>query len=419
MVASLFRDTKGFIVSCRNQDVGFYLVCAYIVFSYVRPQAIYPALNFLPWTQLCILFGLAVATFRREIKFGSAGFSLLMFVIVIWLSSLFSQNSEYSFSKLDVILVFFAEVIFFISCIKTGRQLQLILGVFFLGMLKMSLFGAKTWVLRGFGFTKWGIAGPAGFFSNSGEFSLLMAMVFVLSIGFLIGIGKHKSYLLVLPITAIMTVLGASSRGSQLAIIFGVLFMLYCYKKFSFKYLLILGLVFYGAISLMPQEQIDRFRNMGSDSTSQSRMKYWSAGWDMMKEYPWLGVGYFGFAQHYHAYYKKTDPDDYLSNRMEVSHNSFVEVGSTTGFTGLAVYLIILGLIWRYSDLTLRNSKNGEGRVWLADFAIGIKSALIVYVFGSSFMSVAFYPYIYLMLMFSFVAYRASKLPNSYSESSD
>ncbi|WP_158269261.1 O-antigen ligase, partial [Saccharospirillum sp. MSK14-1] len=150
----------------------------------------------------------------------------------------------------------------------------------------MSLFGARTWVGRGFGFTKWGIAGPSGFFANSGEFSLLMAIVAVMSIGFLIGFNKQKSIYILLPITATMTVLGASSRGSQIAIIIGLIYLVILYRMVNFKYLITFAFVGYVGISLMPEEQVSRFRDMGSDNTSQSRLDYWEAGWDMMKDYP-------------------------------------------------------------------------------------------------------------------------------------
>ncbi len=323
-------------------------------------------------------------------------------MVVAYVSIFLSQYPEISLSKQDVIYIWFLEVLFFVNCVKNRTQFFIILVLFFLAMFKMSFFGARTWVSRGFGFTKWGIAGPSGFFANSGEFSLLMAMVAVLAIGFLIGTGKYKTWYALLPITATMTVMGASSRGGQLALIAGLLYLALRYKKISLKYIIVFSTVGYLAFNLMPEEQLERFRGIGVDNTSQSRLDYWAGGWDMMKDYPAFGVGYYGFPEHYSRNYKIVDPDSFLSNRMEVAHNSFIEVGSTMGFIGLACYLGLLGYVIHCSRYIQRRVNVKQcNKDWLKDFSIGMQSAVVVYVVGSSFMSVAFYPYIYLLLMFA------------------
>ncbi len=69
-------------------------------------------------------------------------------------------------------------VIYFlvINIVTTEARFLLFLAVFLLCSFKLSLFGAKTWTLRGFAFTKWGLQGPPGYFENSGEFAIQMLM---------------------------------------------------------------------------------------------------------------------------------------------------------------------------------------------------------------------------------------------------
>lgn len=400
---SLISDLKSYFNDLKKQDLPFYFACGYIVFSYLRPQAIYPVIDILPWTQLCIVLGLTTSVINRQFRFGSANVLMLFFFFAVHLSIFFSLYPEISKAKSDVVLIWLVEVLFFVNCIKNSQQLKLVLILFFLVIFKMSFFGARTWVSRGFGFTKWGIAGPTGFFANSGEFSLLMAMVAVLSIGFLVGFNKHKSLYVLLPITAIMTVMGASSRGSQLAIVVGLFYLAVAYRKISVKYFLVFFILGFLGYNLLPDEQLERFRSMGSDNTSQSRLEYWEAGLDMMKEYPWLGIGYYSFPEHYYRNYKIVDPNSYLSQRKEVAHNSYIEIGSTMGVIGLMSYLSLLGAVYLSSKSIRKKAKRMDNKPWQTHLAIGLQASLLVYMVGSTFMSVAFYPFIYLLLMFAYL----------------
>ncbi len=67
-MTSVLSDFKNYLKSMKGQDIPFYMGCAYIVFTYVRPQAIYPMLDILPWTQLSILIGLSFSKKGLQIR---------------------------------------------------------------------------------------------------------------------------------------------------------------------------------------------------------------------------------------------------------------------------------------------------------------------------------------------------------------
>ena len=379
----------------------------YLVFSYLRPQAIYPALDLLPWTQLTMVLGVVYLVVKKQLKIQAVHIMLATFFLIIFLSSIFSTYPDISMNKLDVGYIWLLEVLFFTNCIKNLHQFKLIIILFFIILFKMSLHGAKTWAFRGFAFTKWGLAGPSGFFANSGEFSLLMAILAVLSLAFLLSHKEkiNKLYYL-LPITAIMSVLGSSSRGGQLAMVVGLSIVLVVVAKIKFKNICIVLIAGYIGFSLLPEQQKERFYSMGEDSTSQNRLEYWSAGLDMMQRHPILGVGHYGFSEYYSDYYAPyqiTSRNSFYANRKEVSHNSFIEVGSTLGYTGLVCYLGIIILFFHQNRMVRALLKGREvvQQSWVHGFSIGIGASMAVYIVGSLFMSVAFYPYIYLLLMFS------------------
>ena len=395
MIKEIRGDIAAFINAYKGQDIIFYFGCAYIIFTYLRPHLISPQLNFLPWLQLTILGGLGLMAFKNQLRFTGTHALVFLFAILAGISALNSYYPDISIKNIDIPFIWAIEVLFLSNCVSNLKQLKLLMALLFLALFKMSLFGAKTWALRGFGFAGWGIQGPPGYFNNSGEFSLLMAMAAVMSIPFLIGLGLKRRYLWLLPITAVMTVLGASSRGGQLALVIGLLYLLIAYKKIRIKNLVYTALAGWLIMTILPEEQKARFSTMGDDGSSVTRMNYWHAGIDMAKETPWTGVGYNAFPKYYQDYYKVSG-EGYLANRSEVSHNSMVQVVSTLGIPALLVYLMIhIRIFYNIpKKLLLPGTDNNP---LLLSIRCSLRAGVITYFIGAFFMSVAFYPYLYLL----------------------
>ncbi len=402
---AVINDLKCYLSECKQQNFAFFSVVAYLIFSYLRPQVIYPFLNIIPWTEISIIAGLIYIIAKGKIRLQTTHFLLLIFALVITASAFQSQYPDVSIKKLNVIYIWLVEVIFFTNCIYTIRQYYLVTITLFIILFKMSLFGARTWVERGFGFRGWGIAGPDGFFANSGEFSLLMAILAILSIAFIFALPSKRKIYYLLPITAIMTVLGASSRGGQLALAVGLLLFVMLIVKLRPKNIFIFLLMSFLVITLLPDKQKERFSSMGEDDTSVSRILYWEKGFDMMNKYSLLGVGFYAFPPYFHDHYSNSIYSSAsVFKREEVAHNSFIEVGAGIGYLGLACYLWIIFHCYRLNKRTQKMLLNLDREIsfsWATKYAVGINISLITYLIGSFFMSVAFYPYIFILLMLS------------------
>jgi len=407
MIKQIFTDIRDFFAAYKGQDVIFYFGCAYIIFTYLRPQLIYPLFNFLPWLQVTILGGLALMLTKKQFYFTWTNALVFLLALLVWISALTSYYPDVSMQKVDIPLIWAIEALFISNCVRNPKQLKLLMALLFLCLFKMSLFGAKVWISRGFGFAAWGIQGPPGYFQNSGEFSLLMAMTAVMSIPFLIGLGLQRRYLWLLPVTSVMTVLGASSRGGQLALVIGLLYLLIVYKKIRIKNLLYAVLLGWLIITIIPEEQKSRLSSMGDDDTSVSRLNYWSAGIDMAMDNPWIGIGHNAFPDYYNDYYREGG-SGYLSNRKEVSHNSLIQVMSTLGFPALFIYLLLhKRILHAIPNKLLKN--DDEFSPLLRNMAYSLRAGLITFFVGALFMSVAFYPYLYLLCGLSVALVRVSK----------
>src|SRR5690625_7277462 len=85
-----------------------------------------------------------------------------------------------------------------------------------------------------------------------------MAIFAVMSFTFIYGHkNAHKLYYLV-PLTAVMTVLGASSRGGQLALAVGIVLLMVAMGKLRFKNIVFFGLLGVADIALLPEEPKER-----------------------------------------------------------------------------------------------------------------------------------------------------------------
>lgn len=397
MTKRIIDDLKYFYGEFNHLKFGAKMVALYLVLSYMRPQAIIPALDFLPWTQLAILAGLSWAISQNNLRLDKSFSSTLFFALICTLSAFSSEYADYSTSKLNTIFTWLVEIVFFVSCIRTKREFHFNLILLFIIFFKITLFGARTWAQRGFAFKDYGIAGPPGFFANSGELSLIVAMITIWSATYLYS-RKAPLVYYILPLTGVMTVLAASSRGGQLALLAGFVWFFLISGKLKLKYIILFSFALFLSFHFLPEKQKERFTSAGEDSTSTSRLLYWGKGLEMANKHPWLGVGYYSFPLYFHDYYSSELPEEMAwSKRKEVAHNSFIEVLSGTGYIGLILYLYLHFLIYlnsrRYGKLVkLQNPA-------YSPFAKGLSAGLICYIVGSFFMSVAFYPYVYLMLM--------------------
>ncbi len=386
---------------------AFWMSCAYLVFEYIRPQAIWSIFDIYPyWGRTLIFLALLGWLFDPKCRFiwNKITTGIFVFLILIILSSFNAywpaESWKYFMDYFNWVVVYFILT----QTITTRQRFFILLLIFFLASFKLSFFGAKTWTLRGFAFTSWGLMGPQGYFQNSGELAIQMVVFAPIATFFIIGI---KSYLKIwqvrllylMPITAAMTVLGTSSRGGQLALMVQLILSILI-TKYRIRTLIVIGLV--GAIGyqLLPQEQKVRFEEAGSDDTSVQRLLYWQHGWQMIKDHPFLGIGYFNFP----PYYTLHHADDLVGmtvsrGKAELPHNIFIQVGTDTGFTGLAVFLALIAA----GLLTMR--KIGKeaaqyGDTFVESLTKGVNLALLGYVIAGQFVTVAYYPFLWIHLVF-------------------
>ena len=310
----------------KQEHISFWALTIYFFFEYVRPQSIYPVIDFLPWAQLSLLTALFAALSYRSVKWVSCveNKHLVFFFIIVVLSSVFAFKPIMSWQAKTEIINWVLVYFLVINILNTEKRFYIFLLGYLLFSFKMSQHGFFVWADRGFSFTEWGLIGAAGWFQNSGEYAIQMLIFGSMSAAFVLALkekwGRYKKWFFYfMPFTAFMVVLGASSRGSQLGLLaIGLLLMIRL--KAGFKIFVTLIVLMILAYFLLPEEQIQRFTEIGDDKTSLTRFAYWAYGWEVVKDYPLFGVGYNNWLSY--AYYAV--PDGIAYDRIQLPHNIYI-----------------------------------------------------------------------------------------------
>jgi putative inorganic carbon (HCO3(-)) transporter len=392
---------RAFFGILRNEHFSFWMICGYFIIEYVRPQSILPVTNILPWAQVFLILasiGLVLDPQRSWVR-DSTNVWMTLFLVVIIASSVTATYPSISWAHYFDFLGWYVIYFLMINTVTSSKRFAILIALFVLASFKLAFFGARTWAFRGFSFTTWGLMGPSGYFENSGELAIQMLMFSPIAYEIALFVRRRVSrikywVLLLFPVTGAMTVMGTSSRGGQIGLVYQVYHTLLRGRLSLRTTVLVAALVAVGYWAL-PYEQKARFTSVGSDRTSQQRILYWRHGMEMIKEHPLLGVGFFNFQRYYETHYRQ----DMLYPTAQLPHNIFIQVGTDAGTSGLLIYCMIL---YRNLKCAREISKLSPGADSTSKFARGVArglaTALIGFIIAGQFVSVVYYPFLWINL---------------------
>ena len=391
----------------KREDALFLLICLYLFFEYVRPQTLYPILDIMPYTQIVLLLTLAIALIKGNlfVTKNPANHLLIAFFLIIVISSAFAFDPGHSFSMIPDFVAWMIIYFLIINIVNTEKRFLVFMLSFLLYSFKMSQHSFRGWASHGFGFSDWGTGGGPGWFHNSGEFGIQMCVFLPLAACFFWALKEHwplwkKALFALLPITAMTGMISSSSRGALLG---GVAVMLFFLLKSKYKIkgtialLLILGAVYLA----IPEEQKMRFQQAGDDQTSIARIERWEKGLEMARRYPLLGVGY--------KNWEIADRRLFFGGGA-YCHNIFVECMSELGYSGLAVFIlmIVYTFINNHGTRKIAIEQLG-GNKFISYMAHGLDGALVGYLVSGFFVTVLYYPYFWINLAMTVALNQAAK----------
>jgi O-antigen ligase len=377
-----------------RQPPSFWLVSFYLFIEYVRPQQVWRTLDVLPWGQFAILGTLAALFIEGRVpRFRTAlSWLYLAFIGIVLASSVMAVNPEDSWEMIQVPISWFLVFLLITNIVNNERRFLVFMGFFLLWSFKMSQHGFRSWLETGFGFRDWGATGAPGWFHNSGEFGIQMCVFFPLTLAFFVALFQFwdkwlRGAFLLLPMTAVASMIASSSRG---ALVGGAAVVAWLIGRSRFRArAAIYGTLLVATVIIMvPQEQKERFLASGEDRDSVERLRRWENGIEIANEYPVLGIGFNNWLR-------------YHENRYGggLSHNIFIEAWSEMGYVGLFSFLsLIVGTFWVNRGTRRIGRSLGEHGRLIYQMGHGLDGALVGYLASGFFVTVLHYPYFWINL---------------------
>ena len=396
---SLMGIWRGF----RQEHAAFVVTCIYLIFEYNRLHMVYPAIDIIPWGKALLFLAifLAFSDKTSNVPPAAAVRPMAAFSVCVLLSMAFALSPSIAAKEWVMFFGWLFVVLLLTSVVNTRTRLFLFLVVYFLCNLKMAQHGFRSWATGGFGFSSWGVTGSPGWFQNSGEFSLQMVVFLPLVLAY-IATFRHdwsrlvRVFFYLLVIMTIGSIIASSSRGGILGLIMVGLWCL-AYSRQRIKALIVLVLVAVFVYMVIPPEFKERFETAGEDKTSISRLAYWEYGKEAIRDNPITGIGFRNWTIWVAAKHPELIGAIGSRDRLEVIHNTYLETATELGLLGAAAYFAILLQIFLTNHRSAKMARMRNDS-FLAATATGLNGSLIGYLVPSYFMSVLYYPYIWILL---------------------
>lgn len=404
-------SVRAILRGLKQETAVFWWLCIYFFFEYVRPQSVYPAIDFLPWAQATLAITCITFFFDKTIKRvgDPANVMFVSFYVLVFLSILTAFNPDAAWDNITIIIVWVLMYFLVTNVINTKERLFIFILLFLLVNFKMSQHGAYSYASRGFSYAKWGVKGTPGWFSDSGDFGVAMTVFVPLSMAFVLALRERWSKLktlvmLLFPVTGVITIMGTASRGAQLGMLAtGLWFLLK--NKNGIKAATVIGLLGWILYSTLPEQMLEEYQSAGDDDTSMDRLEHWAFGMEVVKEFPILGVGYKSWLR----YCNFMNPNG-LGNKAgcRLPHNTYLSAAAGIGIPAFILYMAMM----LYSFVLNRKTRllaKQSGDKFFAYMAHGLDGGMVGFAVATIFFTVLFYPIFWLQLALTVALHHVAK----------
>lgn len=390
----------------RKSNTGFYLVLAYLLFEFGRPQELIPGLKAIPFG-----LGLSVLIFLNVLMSGRMDFSRIQTKLWIPLFVVMAIHVPIAVNNFHALMML--KNMFLLYCVYLGI-------VTFVNSLEKMMMLMKMWLgIHGFlalmGIAKGGV-GIGSWMVDENDFCMVMNMAVPFGYFLLFsstGVGQKMKYLGFLG-TFILAAMASLSRGGFMGL---ASVGAYCWyrspKRLNALVVVVVAVLF--MLVFAPEKYWDEMSSATSDEeisngTGGERLYTWGIGMEMFLHNPIIGIGQGNFPWTFGDYQgDRTFRDRSVAGRQ--AHSAWVTLISELGLVGV----VIIGamLLQCYKDLKLVRTgfapaesrrKHGQTvqagedvRVYLAR---AMEGSLIGFIVSGVFISILWYPSLWIMIAF-------------------
>lgn len=409
-------------------DLAFFGILFYFVVEYSRLSALYPilqnfhvgkvavAMAFLGYLFTPRSHKLAVA---RPIATDSA---MILFLVATLLSTIFAHDTDRGIYVLTDMLRWGVIYLLVSRVLFTDWRLRIALFVVVLLNFKLAQFVVRMYFsdlaagrsrehLSAFGVD----AASVGYFANSGDLGL--AMCVILPIAAYMFFSEKKKWMRLVLLVTLAGFFGAIVLcGSRGALVGAVAVALAAWLRSPRKFIAVFMTVFFaiGAWLVLPSENKDRFRSgmeYEEDATASARIRYWKTGLHMFADHPVFGVGPGNYARVRVSGYAHIEASQGYHVSYIASHSTYIDALTELGLVGTLAFLGVMGAFF-WTNYRTRKELRARGRAGAKDLeyclTFGMDLAMVGFLASGAFLSVLYYPHIWILLGFSAALQRAS-----------
>lgn len=320
---------------------------------------------------------------------------LLAFIAWTVLTTVFAVFPGESLNQLEKVLKIQLMTVVAMAVLHERKHIQLFVWINALSIAFYGVKGGLFTLQTGGGGRVWGPQG--GFIEGNNELGLAMLMTIPLLYYLYLGISQvwlRRGMILMILLT-VVAVLGTQSRGALLGIaaMGFVLWLRSPVNKITsgFAILLVGALMF----AFMPDSWHDRMgtiRTYEQDSSAMGRINAWETAINIANDKP-TGAGFAAYDKLIFDLYAPNPALDRAADPRiaRASHSIYFQVLGEHGWIGFALFLSVWWLVWRRAGRLRAQTRSSVEFEWVFSLAGMCQVALVGYLVGGAFLSLAYF----------------------------
>lgn len=354
--------------------------------------------NDFPWAMLAAaatLLGWLASREPKRIPVTATTGLMMLFMTWLTVTTWQAQAPELAWPAWDRTMKILLMALVTVPLMLSRERLQALIWVAVVSLGFYGVKGAIFTVMTGGQFRVQGP--PSSFIGDNNDLALAMVMTLPLLVhlyhttrpGWM-----RKGIVAAIPLMVI-SILFTYSRGGLigLAVVLALL-LLRMRGKAAIGGLLFLGLAF--ALPFAPEQWVERMASIADYEQDQSaaiRLRMWGMAWRIAEAHPVFGGGFEVFL----------DPAQYPLFLPEAEHardvhSAYFQVLGEHGFPGLALFVLLGLATWRAAGWVARRAAGRADLAWAGEMATMCRISLAGYAVCASFLTLAFYDYLYLIV---------------------
>ncbi len=398
----------------------FLFVLAYVYIDIVSPQRLtYLLLNSVPISLIAVV--LAVGTWlafddKRDARLAPRQVLLFLLLLYCGATTLSADFPVEARDKWDWVWKALAFAIFLPFTLRTRLRLEALLLFMVLSASSIIIIGGIKTLASGGGYGELNliVSNNSGLYEGSTISTVAIAIIPLIlwfaKFGTVFRPGwPVKLYCFALAFACLLIPVGTSTRTGLLCIALLALLMIRDAKR-RLLYLAMIAVAPALAFPFLPASFIARMQTIQTykaDASASTRVAVWQWTIDFAKTHP-FGGGFDAYLQNRIRYDKVvesgTGPNVTIKRSLEVDkarayHSAYFEMLGEQGYPGLALWLAInLIGVARMEAIRRRYRRDTGDFGWAAPLASALQTAHIIYLFGASFVAIAFQPFVYMLI---------------------